>query len=89
MTEWISCPKCGALMLGFTGGQICPLCGYKMPAQTITATTGTSAEYVPVIRCRDCKFWGADGYRNGCKYATCIMMENDYCSMAERKEEWK
>lgn len=44
-------------------------------------------ELQELIRCKDCKYWGADGYRNGCKYATCIMMENDYCSMAERKEE--
>lgn len=46
-----------------------------------------TVDAVPVVRCKDCKYWGADGYRNGCKYATCIMMENDYCSMAEREEE--
>ena len=39
-----------------------------------------------VIRCKDCKYWGEDGYHHGCKYANCIMEENDYCSMAERKE---
>lgn len=48
---------------------------------------GKEVEFAKVVRCKDCKYWGADGYRNGCKYATCIMMENDYCSMAERKEE--
>ena len=42
-------------MIGITAGHICPLCGYKVPVQTITTTTGTSAEYVPVIRCKDCK----------------------------------
>ena len=46
-----------------------------------------TVDAVHVIRCKDCKYWGADGYRNGCKYATCIMMENDYCSLAERKKE--
>ena len=40
-----------------------------------------------IIRCKDCKYWGEDGYRDGCKYATIIMTENDFCSMAERKEE--
>ena len=40
-----------------------------------------------LIRCKDCKYWGADGYRYGCKYATRIMIENDYCSRAEREEE--
>ena len=38
-----------------------------------------------LIRCKDCKYWGADGYRYGCKYATGVMFENDYCSRAERK----
>ena len=45
------------------------------------------ADYEEVVHCKDCKHWGKDGYRNGCKYATYIMLENDYCSMAERKEE--
>lgn len=40
-----------------------------------------------LIRCKDCKYWGANGYRYGCINATPIMMENDYCSNAERKEE--
>ena len=40
-----------------------------------------------LIRCKDCKYWGADCYRYGCKYATGVMFENDYCSRAERKEE--
>lgn len=38
-----------------------------------------------LIRCKDCKYWGEDGYHNGCKYATVIMGEQDYCSNAERK----
>ena len=44
-------------------------------------------ELEELIRCKDCKYWGEDGYHNGCKYATCIMGENDYCSMAERGKE--
>ena len=47
---------------------------------------GLSDKY-ELIRCKDCKYWGEDGYRDGCKYATIIMTENDFCSMAERKEE--
>ena len=39
-----------------------------------------------LIRCKDCRYWGQDGYREGCKYATCGMTENDYCSNAEPKE---
>ena len=40
-----------------------------------------------LIRCKDCKYWGTSWYRYGCVNATPIMMENDYCSNAERKEE--
>ena len=47
---------------------------------------GNVAEYAKVIRCRDCKNWGQDGYREGCKYAVYIMTENDFCSRAEPKE---
>ena len=90
MTEWVSCPKCGALMIGLTGGHICPLCGYRLPVQTITYTTGTSAEYVQVIRCRDCKHYdGSDCDRYaeetyGISHST---QEYGYCWLAERKDE--
>ena len=52
-------------------------------AQTIDA--------VPVIRCKDCKHW-YEKYRHGvdmsaCKRAIGYFGANDYCSMAERKEE--
>ena len=46
-----------------------------------------ATELEHVTRCKDCKNWREDGYRDGCKYATIIMTENDFCSMAERKEE--
>lgn len=89
MSEWISCPKCGALMIGITAGHICPLCGYKVPAQTITTTTGTSAEYVPVIRCKDCKY---NSNTEG-NYVSCDIIpqmfgktpNENYCLWAERK----
>ena len=47
---------------------------------------GKEVEFTKVIRCKDCRYWGQDGYREGCKYATCGMTENDYCSNAEPKE---
>jgi len=46
-----------------------------------------TVDAVPVIRCKNCKYWGADGYNEGCRYATEIVTAEDYCSMAERKEE--
>ena len=50
-------------------------------------TTFYGEPMTELIRCKDCKYWGANGYRYGCINATPIMMENDYCSNAERKEE--
>lgn len=93
MTEWVSCPKCGALMIGLTGSHICPLCGYRLPVQTITYTTGTEkyGEYVEVIRCKDCKYYTGKWCT---KYSKKQFDINDickdddaFCSMAERKEE--
>ena len=98
MTEWITCPKCGALMICMTYGHLCPLCGYTVLAQTITTTTGTSVEYVPVIRCKDCKYFSAAGDIDD--FPECVGAWNDgsvavmshtspegYCYRAERKTE--
>ena len=38
-----------------------------------------------LIRCKDCKYYGQNGYRYGCIHAVPIMMPNNYCSNAERK----
>ena len=43
-------------------------------------------DYPHVTHCKDCKYWGQDGYREGCKYATVVMTKDDYCSNAERKD---
>lgn len=89
MSEWIRCPMCGALMTVLTSGHICPCCGYRVPVQTITTTTGTSAEYVQVIRCRDCKCWKpsmTDVTEHVCHWGGFRKNADDYCSWAERKE---
>ena len=96
MTEWITCPKCGALMIGMTYGHLCPLCGYRVPAQTITTTTGTSVEYVPVIHCKDCKYYKRvkglpkRKYCHVLKEREWIVVDtepDDFCSYGERKDE--
>ena len=93
MTEWVSCPKCGALMIGLTGGHICPLCGYRLPVQTITYTTGTGkySDYVEVIRCKDCKHYLEDSYGEDewvmCRRTNLYTDGEKYCAWAERKEE--
>lgn len=40
-----------------------------------------------MVKCKDCKHWGQDGYKEGCKYMMCIVAENDWCSFEERREE--
>lgn len=89
MTEWMRCPKCDAVMIAITSGNICPLCGYRVPVQTITNTTGTSAEYVQVIRCKDCV------YDHRCTHemamrripgGALIYCPVEYCSEGKRKE---
>ena len=59
-----------------------PKCENLKAIQNLCASTQPE-----IIRCKDCKYWGIDGYKAGCKYAIGIMMGNDYCSMAERKAE--
>ena len=91
MTDWIKCPKCGALMIGLTGGHICPVCGYRVPVQTVTTTTGTSAEYVLVIRCKDCVHCIPQGEDGDWFYCDVWWKQvrtdlTDYCSRAERKD---
>ena len=94
MSEWVWCPKCGTLMNEITSGHICPLCGYRLPAQTITTVTGTTVEYVPVIRCKDCKWYKTNYSWDGKEHRVCVIepyepvrKADDFCSRAERKEE--
>ena len=42
MIEFIYCPNCGTLMTAYTTFRQCSLCGYRIPAQTVTLTTGTA-----------------------------------------------
>ena len=95
MSEWIRCPKCGAMMTTLTSGYMCPVCGYRFPAQTVTQSRGTSAEYVEIVRCKDCKF--SKAYYHGpesnlgmftylCTQGLYGMNADDYCSRAERRD---
>ena len=35
MSDWITCPKCGAIMYARTDGHLCPTCGYKQKDDVI------------------------------------------------------
>lgn len=97
MTDWMRCPKCGAVMIHFLGF-MCPSCGYRVPAHTITTTKGTYIEneppkpnknFVEVIRCKDCR------YDHDCKHEMIrkskgggvIYCPVEFCSEGKRKEE--
>lgn len=77
-------------MTTLTSGHICPCCGYRVPVQTITTTTGTGkyGDYVEVIRCKDCKHYNPLDFRKPfcCNYGVVDAMLDDFCSRAERKE---
>ena len=49
-----------------------------------------AADVVPVVRCRDCKFWFnapvADGF-NSCERDALIRHENFFCAAGEKREE--
>lgn len=46
---------------------------------------------VPVVRCKDCKWWGLSEYNtfgiHVCKKFSGVRGKSDYCSRAERSEE--
>jgi hypothetical protein len=44
-----------------------------------------TVDAVPVVRCKDCKFW--DGDFNWCDRKCVRMQENDFCSYGERKSQ--
>ena len=51
----------------------------------ITDKRGYRAEYVKVVRCKDCKHSETD--RNGIPYCTKFWRFMEYCSSGKRKEE--
>ena len=54
----------------------------------ITDKRGYHAEYVKIIRCKDCKHYtGYECIRAKVSNIRVITDENEYCSRAERKEE--
>ena len=47
-----------------------------------------AADVVPVVLCKDCKYYKPDEYECGCDFAGGLpyVKENDFCSYGERKE---
>lgn len=57
----------------------------KYNQQTVKAWL-SRADYVQVVRCKDCKCSLVTKYGMECTCHGCDVVENDYCSWAERKE---
>ena len=57
----------------------------KTPSFSIKDKHGNEAEYVKVVRCKDCKRSETD--RNGIPYCTKFWRFMEYCSSGKRKEE--
>lgn len=62
--------------------------------QSIIRVDSQTADAVPVIRCKDCKWYGRADKRRFYRGMDClqnriatIVPDEDYCSRAERKEE--
>ena len=57
----------------------------KTPSFSIKDKHGNEAEYLKVVRCKDCKHSETD--RNGIPYCTKFWRFMEYCSSGKRKEE--
>ncbi len=57
---------------------------------TFTTPHCGEVEFVKVVRCKDCKWWGLSEYNtfgiHVCKKFSGVRGKSDYCSRAERKE---
>ena len=68
---------------------MCDACYLGSAKEVIEALPTIDA--VPVVRCKDCKWWGLSEYNtfgiHVCKKFSGVRGESDYCSRAERSEE--
>lgn len=77
------------------GGAKCRACWVDDAMCLIDDATVVDA--VPVVRCRDCKYWKPTGskagnsfsdmeYIGGCEFTKYCRRESDFCSYGERKD---
>lgn len=45
------------------------------------------SDYVPVVRCKDCRWFENDGYHTNCKIMQFCVEAEDYCSKGERRRQ--
>ena len=76
------CVCCGQVIP--EGSQYCIVCGYKVKQEP-------KIDFVNVVRCKDCVYWGGVTYGFICRKFSGIetkicMGADNYCSYGERKE---
>lgn len=72
----------------------------NMPCQTFEQfiENAPTVDAVPVIRCKDCKYWQEEEYVGGERFMNCTALDigygdaqprnaEDFCSYAERKQQ--
>lgn len=62
--------------------------GFGLKNIKSTINTIPAADVVPVVRCKDCKYYKPNEYECGCEFAGGLpyVKADDYCSYGERKE---
>ena len=65
----------------------------KFPTVFITAEQLSEClqelDAVPVVRCKDCRWFENDGYHTNCQIMRFCVEAKDYCSRGERREDGK
>lgn len=62
---------------------------YKSMERTVNKLTKAIADAVPVVRCKDCRWYENDGYHTNCQIMRFCVEAEDYCSRGERREDGK
>lgn len=58
------------------------------PPFTVDSTNYQPQEFVPIVRCKDCKHWNITGDGFGeCNVMARQFLGKEYCSFGERKDE--
>lgn len=60
-------------------------CNDEMPCRERDLLLDAAVDAVPVVRCKDCKWYDRTECCN-CKYMNDFVEDNDYCSFGERKD---
>ena len=58
--------------------------------ETLKQQAENVKDWIPVIRCKNCKHWewfGAESHKGVCTKCDCLMYDDDFCSYGERRSD--